>query len=162
MSSSGWVTGARHVPCVNGFILKPSEQSHTSPQFSSGSHRQHKAQVTTAGNASCPTGTRPAASDTTTLITSIASSSAAAEIMRGSHGLGLKHHLITPTNCSLTLCLTLTSQRELPAQHLLSQWTHCRARSSHLLINCSSWCCSPNEGSLRSLPAPGSSPLLGT
>lgn len=77
------------------------------------------------------------------------------------HGLGLKHHLITPTNCSLTLCLTLTSQRELPAQHLLSQQTHCQARSSHLLINCSSCCCSPNEGSLRSLPAPGSSPLPG-
>lgn len=133
----------------------------TSPQFSSGSHRQCKAQVTTAGNASCPTGTRPAASDTTTLITPIASSRAAAEIMGGSHGLGLKHHLITPTNCSLTLCLTLTSQRELPAQHLLSQRTRCQARSSHLLINCSSWCCSPNEGLLRSLPAPGSLPLPG-
>lgn len=132
-----------------------------SPQPSSGSQRQHKARVTTAGNASRPADTRPAASDTNTVITPTASSRGAAEITEGSHGLGLKHCLITLTNCSLTLCLTLTSRRELPAQHLLLQRAHCGARSSHLLINCSSCCCSPNEGSLRSLPAPGSSPLPG-
>lgn len=87
-----------------------------------------QAQVTTAGNASCPADKRYHFNYTNS------SSRAAAGIILGSHGLRLKHHLITLMNCSLTLCLTLSSQRELPAQHLLSQRTHGRARSSHLSL----------------------------
>lgn len=122
-------------------------------QFSSGGQRHHEAQVTSAGNASCPADTRPATSDTITLITLIASVRAAGEITGGSCGLGLKHFLIKLMNCSLTLRLSLTSQRELSPHRLLSQQTCCRARSSHLLINCSS-CCSPNKRSLRSPTSP--------
>lgn len=132
---------------------KASHQLSTGCQFSSGGQRHRKAQVTSAGNASCPTDTRPATSDTITLITLIASIRAAGEITEGNRGLGLKHFLIKLMNCSLTLCLSLTSQRELPARCLLSQWTRCRAGSSHLLINCSS-CCSPNKGSLKSSASP--------
>lgn len=118
------------MPSVWGFMPNPVSRA----TAASTSPRSAQAQVTTAGNASCPADKWYHFNYTNS------SSRAAAEIILGSHGLRLKHHLITLMNCCLTLCLTLSSQRELPVQHLLSQRTHGRARSSHLLINCSSSC----------------------
>lgn len=117
-------------PLCEWFVPNPVSRA----TAASTSPRSAQAQVTTAGNASCPADKWYHFNYTNS------SSRAAAEIILGSHGLRLKHHLITLMNCCLTLCLTLSSQRELPAQHLLSQRTHGRARSSHLLINCSSSC----------------------